>query len=334
MAVRTTMAHIDRHDGPFVTVLPRWRKEDGAMGDGLVVLAPSWQEALRVPGGREDDPYDIDSVVEDPWPSAEGDRVNWVRSSVKVERDAEARRVRIAEAMAALEALNVRLASAPTRLEDKVAIAQEADEALGACGATRSVGYEIEQLTDVRHRQESRRRPGKNTRYRRIERIRQRLRFSVREDLVVHGGCWPLVTDGRDIEAYEVLVAYKYQPYLERRHRLFKGDRLVRAGVPGGPRPHRRAHELSLPRPARPGAHGARSSPGDGASRHRRACSSPRRAPLVLAERGRMIEAFTGVARHRLLDDAGNLVQTFAPVLTPLQGELLDLLGVPASVYA
>ena len=47
-----------------------------------------------------------------------------------------------------------------------------------------------------------------------------------------------------------------------------------------------------------------------------------------------MIEAFTGVARHQLFDAEGNLVQTFAPVLTPLQEELLDLLGVPAGVYA
>ena len=47
-----------------------------------------------------------------------------------------------------------------------------------------------------------------------------------------------------------------------------------------------------------------------------------------------MIEVFTGVARHRLYDAEGNLVQTFAPVLTPLQEELLDLLGVPASVYS
>ena len=47
-----------------------------------------------------------------------------------------------------------------------------------------------------------------------------------------------------------------------------------------------------------------------------------------------MIAAFTGVARHRLFDANGNPVQTFAPVLTPLQEQLLDLLGVPAGVYA
>jgi hypothetical protein len=45
------------------------------------------------------------------------------------------------------------------------------------------------------------------------------LRFSVREDLVVHDaasdGCGPLVTNVRDIEVCQVLVAYKYQPHLE-----------------------------------------------------------------------------------------------------------------------
>jgi hypothetical protein len=47
-----------------------------------------------------------------------------------------------------------------------------------------------------------------------------------------------------------------------------------------------------------------------------------------------MIEVFTSVARHRLFDANGNLVQTFAPALTPIQEQLLDLLGVPGDVYA
>jgi hypothetical protein len=60
----------------------------------------------------------------------------------------------------------------------------------------------------------------------------------------------------------------------------------------------------------------------------------PEERPSSSPSAARMVEAFTGVARHRLLDEAGNLVQTFAPVLIPLQEELLDLSGVPASVYA
>ena len=338
LAVRTTMAHIGRLGGRFVTVLPRSRKEDEAMRDWLVGHEPAWKEALSVPGRHSDDDPDIYRVVEAPWPSAEGYRVIWVRSSSKVEHDAEVRRARIAAGIAALDALNVRLSSTRTRLKSKVTIAAEADEALEECGATRWVSYEIEELTEVRHRQESRGRPGANTRYRRITKVFHRVHFSVREDLVAHDaasdGCWPLVTNVRDLDAVELLVAYKYQPHLERRHHLLKGDQLVApvflhdpARIEGLMTCHfialllQALMELEVRRAMdRRGIKALALYPED------RPSSSPSAA--------RMIEAFTGVARHRLWDAAGNHIQTFAPVLTPLQEQLVDLLGLPATAYS
>jgi hypothetical protein len=85
----------------------------------------------RPPG---DDAPDVYSVCDAPWPSSEGYRVIWVRSSAKVERDEEARRARIASGIAALDAINVRLCSPRTRLTSTVAIALEVDEALEECG--------------------------------------------------------------------------------------------------------------------------------------------------------------------------------------------------------
>jgi hypothetical protein len=60
----------------------------------------------------------------------------------------------------------------------------------------------------------------------------------------------------------------------------------------------------------------------------------PEERPSSSPSAARMIEAFTGAARHRLFDTTGKLVQTFAPVLTPLQEELLELLDVPAGTYS
>jgi hypothetical protein len=120
-----------------------------------------------------------------------------------MERDAEARRARIAVGVPALDAINERLASPRLRLESNVAIAQEADEALKECGATRWVSYEIGEITEVRHHYEARGRPGKNTRYRRVEKVPQRLHFSVcvcargtrRPRRAASHGCWPHVTN-------------------------------------------------------------------------------------------------------------------------------------------
>ena len=55
-----------------------------------------------------------------------------------------------------------------------------------------------------------------------------------------------------------------------------------------------------------------------------RSCAAPTAA--------RILELFAGVNRHHLLTDSA-VVQVFEPTLTPLQLELLDLLGVPESAY-
>ncbi|HXH59559.1 hypothetical protein [Iamia sp.] len=45
-----------------------------------------------------------------------------------------------------------------------------------------------------------------------------------------------------------------------------------------------------------------------------------------------MLDIFTGVARHHLIDH-GRVAQTFEPTFTPLQHQVLNLLGVPADTY-
>ena len=338
LAVRTTMDHIHRHGGRFVTVLPRSRKEDQALREWLVSHEPEWAEVLRRPGRRQEDPDDVYSVAPAPWPSGEGYRVVWVLSSGKRERDAETRQRRIADGIAALDALNQRLLSPRTRLRDRVTIATEADQALADCFASRWVGYEIQEVTEVRLRQESRGRPGRNTRYRRINTTRHRLHFVVREDLVAadacSDGCWPLVTNDRKLPAADLLVACKHQPHLERRHHLLKGDQLVApvflrdpARIEGLMTCHfialllQALIELQIRR-----------------EMARRDLPSlplyPEDRSTLAPSAERIIQVFTGVARHRLTDAAGNLVQTFPPELTILQQQLLELLAVPSACYA
>ena len=47
----------------------------------------------------------------------------------------------------------------------------------------------------------------------------------------------------------------------------------------------------------------------------------------------RILDIFTSLARHHLIDQRGRLVQTFQPELSPLQRQILDLLGVPETAY-
>ena len=337
LATRANMEHIDRGQGRFVTVLPASRKEDGAFRRHLVDHDVVWSEARRCAATRRGEPDDVYETTEAPWPSAEGFRVIWVRSSHKVERDANSRSDHVAAAVAALDELNQKLASNRCRLKTIVAVQDAATEAVASAGATRWVGFSVEEYQEVRHRQETRGRPGADTRYRQITRTKHRIHLDVREDVIGtdarSDGCWPLVTNERETNPADILAAYKHQPSLERRHHQLKGDQIVApmfihdpARIEGLMTCHFVAllvHALVELEVRRAMAACAMKKiplyPED------RACASPSAA--------RIFEVFDGLARRRLIDTHGRLVQTFAPELTELQLVLLDLLGVPEDRY-
>ena len=112
---RAAMGHIDARGGRFVTVMPRSRAEDGAFRKHLQTHTPVWTEAVRRPGTRLGDPDEVYSTTGAPSPSAEGYRIVWVHSSGKAKRDAHARAARIDAGVAAIEALDARLAGARCR---------------------------------------------------------------------------------------------------------------------------------------------------------------------------------------------------------------------------
>jgi len=337
LASRDNMAHIDRHGGRFVSVLPASRKEDKAFRDWIVDHEPDWTPAARRPGRRQSDPDDVWHTAAAPWPSAEGYRVVWVRSSAKTERDAAARTDRIARGIAALDDLNQRLASPKTRMKTTAAVEAAAAAALDQIGAARWIHCTVEAHTAERFRQEKRGRPGNDTRYRRITRTQHRIGFTVDENQIARDaacdGCFPLISNDPTMTGAELLAAYKYQPNLEKRHAQLKGTQLVAPVLLHDParieallcchfiamliqalieRQIRRAmqtadlQQLSL-------------YPED------RGCAAPTAA--------RVLEIFTGLARHHLTDRNGDHIQTFQPQLTELQALVLDLLEIPHSVY-
>jgi len=337
LATRENMDHIDSRGGRFVSVLPRTRKEDRAMRDWLVDHEANWTEAFTRPGRHVGDAPNVYETLEAPWPSAEGYRVIWCRSIAKFEHDAETRRARIASGIAAIDGLNQRLASPKTRLKDVVAIEVAARAALEVTSAARWVGFEVQEREEVRLRQESRGRPGTNTRYRRVTRLRHHLRFFVDEDLVARDaksdGCWPLITNDRDMSEAQLLIAYKRQPNLERRHHQLKSDQFVAPMFLRDPARIeglmacqfialliRALVELLVRRSmAEREITDITIYPED------RPCSAP--------SAKRILELFKGVTRHHLIDGEGHLVKTFSPTLTAKQLQLLDLLGISADRY-
>ena len=336
LACGTAMRHIDAGGGRFVTVLPRTRAEDKWFRDWAQTNQPQWTEAVRIPGTRAGEPDNVDRTFPAPLPSAEGYRIIWVHSSAKAARDAAARQGRIEAGAAAIDALAAKLASPKSRLRTRTAVDQAAAAALADAGAARWITVTIGETVEETYRQERRGRPGTNTRYRKSTRTRYTIGWQPRTDGIAYDaatdGCFPLVTNDTALPDAEVLGAYRYQPNLERRHHLLKS---VQDADPLWLRDPARIEALFccqflalllgalIERQIRTAMRNANTA-------HIPLYPELRACPSPSAER--ILQIFADVTRHQLHRN-GRLVQTFEADLTPLQHQVLDLLGVPAASY-
>jgi transposase len=336
LCTRAQMGHIDRHSGRFITVLPRSRAEDGRLREWMTHEQAEWSEAERRPGKRKGDSEQVWRVASAPFPTIEGYRITWVHSSSKQHRDETARAERIDRARRALGELSERLAGPRARITTRVAAEEAAAALLATSGAERWVSVTVTESVEERYRQEKRGRPGKDTRYRKIERTRFRLEVSVDAEQVRYDaasdGCFPLTTNDHKLTDTEVLTAYRYQPNLEKRHHELKS---VQDAAPVTLKSPFRIEALFacqfialltnclIERELRH-AMTRENIPELALYHEQRACTAPTAV--------RVYDQFADVQRHQLTCD-GHHVQTFDPQLTALQLQLLELLGVPASDY-
>lgn len=223
---RPAMGHIAGNGGRFITILPRSRGEDGAFRDYLQTHTPVWTEAGRRPGRRLGDPDEVYSTTPAPWPSAEGYRIVWVHSTAKAGRDAAARQARTEAGVAAMEDLGAKLAGPRSRFKTRVAVEQAATAALADTRAQRWVTFTVTETITKTYKQKRAGRPGPATNYREILTSHFALEIDIALDRVAYDaasdGCFPLISNDRDLSDAEVLGAYRYQPNLERRHHLLK----------------------------------------------------------------------------------------------------------------
>ncbi len=333
---RAAMAHIDCRGGRFVTVLPRTRNEDSAFRKHLQTHPPVWTEAARRPGKRVGDPDEVYSTTPAPLPSAEGYRIVWVHSTAKAGRDAHARAGRIDAGVAAIEALDAKLAGPRSRFKTRVAVEQAAAEALTDAGADRWITVTVSETTSKTYKQARAGRPGPNTSYREVHATRFTVSHDIRLDVIRYDaasdGCFPLISNDRVLRDADVLGAYRYQPNLERRHHLLKS---VQDAAPVLLHSPARIEALFccqflallisalIEREVRTGMQHAdltkiRLYP------EFRNCTSP--------STERILEIFSTVSRHQLHHD-GVLMKTFHPELTAQQEQVLELMNLAPSVY-
>jgi transposase len=231
LATRRNLAHVASYGGKFVTVLPRTRAEDKRFRKTLREGPPlRWRRLVEIPSQRrKSDPPDVyESTAGDPGQTSEGYRIVWIRSSQKMQHDALARETLLQRAEVELFDLNTRLNAG--KLRRRPAIQKKVTEILVKHDCQRFFDVRIAFQTQIETRRLRRGRPRRGDPVRRIRRhiyhlevrrCKETLRAQARTD-----GVFPLATNLDTAEApkSEVLLIYKYQPYVEKRHALLKSE--------------------------------------------------------------------------------------------------------------
>jgi hypothetical protein len=195
-------------------------------------------------------------------------------------------------------------------------------------------GVKVARTTRTEHdfKQTRRGRPGPDTAYRRITHRRYDLEWNIDSAAVTYDeksdGTYPLITNDRKLTPLEVLDTHKGQQTLEKR---FEQLKTVHAIAP-----------VFLKNPARIEAFFtiyffASFRPSSSASYAARCSARLKELPLYPEQRlckqpttEQMLRLFSLAERH-VLTRSGRTLQLFETDLTPLQRQVLDLLGVPGS---
>lgn len=338
LCTRENMGYIAGQGGSFITVLQRSRLEDDTFRKRCQEQGVPWVEVRRTRNPRgQDKPDQVYEAHEPDELTSDGYRLIWYRSSVKRALDEKRRAKRIKRAKQRIENLEER--SGAHRFRTKEAALKAAEEVLQDEGAQRWLRVATSEVTIANFKQEGGGRPGKNTKYRKVE--APLILFEVEEiaDVIVADalcdGLFAMVTNKtrEEMDAVAILAAYKYQPFLEKRNEQLKSVLSVAPIYLQNPK--RVAALLFvyflavlvfalIEREAR-------------LTMKKREIESiplyPEGRPCKAPTTDGILSAFLGIRRNRLMDADGTVVRVFHDALPPVAGQLLKLLGVERRAY-
>lgn len=331
--VNKTMLNIDRNQGRFVSILPRTRDEAKQFNQKVVASLARW-EKVAARRSKKSGRIDLFEVVSGLHQTREGFRLFWFRSSEKAHRDWDGREERISSAIAKLRSLGDPVRKKKSKKEK--ALRKKALEIVSHFGVEDWVEVNIA-LERVEKFRQARRGPATpDSMFRRTVQWVPTISCHRNEAAIAKAeamdGIFPLVTN-TDLDAKAVLIAYKYQPTLERRHALLKSGLQV---APIFLKKNDRIEALMfvyflaqlicalIERQLRQAMqeHGLKQI---------QILPEDRPSPTPTIEQ--VMRVFDTRARHILFSKTGKAVQRFCDPLTPIQAQLLDLLSVPTSAY-
>jgi transposase len=344
LATSENMNYIARQQGRFITVLPRTRKEDQQLRQRLLKKPDSirWHELYTVTkefitkGKVFKKVIDRLSVCADGMTSREGYRLLWYHSSRKAERDAQRRARQLQRATRELTELRDRLQGPKSRFAERSKVDQAVEEILKTYELDALLVVDVVEGQKATYRQASKGRPSKNTKY--VKQVKKRFDLVWSVDSVrlaeaeALDGIFPLITNVKELTAEEILRAYKRQPIIEKRFSQLKTDFSV---APVYLKSVTRIQALLavyffvlivqtlLERELRQAMQRAK-IPSLPLYPEGRACRRPTTRKIL--------DLFDGVQRHELKLSGGE-PEVMVTQLSPLQKEILKLLGVSAKSY-
>jgi transposase len=336
LATEDNMAHIHKHGGRFVTVLPRTRAEDKAFRARLAEGQIAWTEiCTRVSSdGQHEDEV---AIAAGEQITKEGYRLLWFKSTRKAELDAAVRMRKIYRGGQALDDLRKRMKSPRTRFTDESKVRAAVEKCLAESEASAWLVVQIQQRDEERFKQRKPGRPGKDTEYRREVKTRFDLSVEVNHAAVlgsaIDDGVFPLVSNDTKLTPKEILEAYKRQASIEKRFSQLKTDyQLAPVFLKA---PHRIeamlcVYFLALLVQALLERELRKAMQSEGVESldlypEERECRAPTAA--------KVIELFEHVQRHELQSTGQETATCFVTELTRVQKQVLRLLKVQASEY-
>lgn len=223
------LKEISRYGGKFVTVLTRTRNEDKSFREQLREKPVRWRKIAEVPNKRrESNPPDVYFSCAYLGTTTEGFRIVWIRSGAKAIQDEGIRQKRLDRARIELALLSRRLNSRRLRTAGNIRKAVR-----GILKATDTMDFmevKLKRHTLEETRRIKRGRPAAGDPVRLVRRVVWNLRVRLRDEALRRerrtDGVFPLVTnlDAGSKSKKEVLLIYKYQPYVEKRFSQLKTD--------------------------------------------------------------------------------------------------------------
>jgi len=229
LASSANLKEIAAHGGKFVTVLPRTRNEDKRFREKLRSTRVRWKKIAEIPNKRrKTGPPDVFYSCRTPEKSSEGFRIVWLRSSAKAELDETTREKRLDQARAELALLSKRLNR--RKLRSARNIRKAVREILDKRDMKPFLHVRLKRQVQEEHKRTKRGRPAARDPVRIVRHTVWSLHVRVDEKaLHLEGrtdGVFPLISNlkKKSHPKKEVLLIYKFQPYVEKRFCQFKTD--------------------------------------------------------------------------------------------------------------